>query len=209
MPVVEFVWWSASDEFLDDYDGLFKPTIDHVSKAEGCLRIFTGLQEQDRTSFWMVVVWESHELHQAMMDRPDYPAMVGRLKPFFRDGQIKMNHVEFNNETDAAFNAPLTSISFLTLKDGASLEDLDRLFRVLDNLVDPNHGGYPPGAWGATHEDPRKVLYLTGWDSDQAHDSILQVENNSEKYLDPVSDLQRMADYQRLSIKLRNHVGRK
>ena len=38
MGVVELVWWAGTDEFLADLDGLFKPTIDHVSSAEGCLR---------------------------------------------------------------------------------------------------------------------------------------------------------------------------
>ncbi|KAH9480645.1 hypothetical protein JR316_0007245 [Psilocybe cubensis] len=38
MPVVEFVWWNGTEEFLGNLDALFKPTINHVSKADGCLR---------------------------------------------------------------------------------------------------------------------------------------------------------------------------
>ncbi len=37
MPMVEFVWWPATDEFLKDVDGVISPTVAHISSTNGCL----------------------------------------------------------------------------------------------------------------------------------------------------------------------------
>lgn len=37
MPIVEFVWWPATHEFLSDIDAVISPTVDHISSAAGCL----------------------------------------------------------------------------------------------------------------------------------------------------------------------------
>jgi len=100
-----------------------------------------------------------------MMAREDYPAMVGRLKPFFRDGQLKMNHVKFNRDTDAAFSAPVTALAFLKMKENTTMEDVDRIANVTQHLCKPDEEGHPRTAWGQTEEDERLALIISGWDS--------------------------------------------
>lgn len=101
------------------------------------------------------------------MDRPDYPEMVGRLKPYLRDGVLKMNHVEFNSDTDAAFNAPVTGIVFLSLKMGYTSDEVEKALKMWQSTLDPTKGAYPPVTWGATHEDPNKLVVLIGWNGEQ------------------------------------------
>ena len=57
--------------------------------------------------------------------------MVAGLKPFLRDGQMKMRRVEFNNDTTATFTAPMTAISTLTITKSQSREILSVLLEML------------------------------------------------------------------------------
>lgn len=38
-PIVEFVWWSATDEYLKDFHSRVKPTLNYVQNADGCTRL--------------------------------------------------------------------------------------------------------------------------------------------------------------------------
>ena len=94
-----------------------------------------------------------------MMKRPDYPEMVAGLKPFLRDGQMKMYHVEFNNDTAVAFTAPITVISTLTLTENQNREDL---FKTLGEALDHGHSIHAPIAWGQIQEEPSKYFLVAG-----------------------------------------------
>lgn len=101
-------------------------------------------------------VWESYEHHKTMMSRSDYPDVVAQLKLFFRDGQLKMNHVEFKGDIDSAFSAPVTSLSFMTLKAGRTKDQLEK-------GIQANSGR----AWGQTLEDANLFMSITGATSSQ------------------------------------------
>jgi hypothetical protein len=102
-------------------------------------------------------VWKTIEHHKVMMKRSDYPDMVAGLQPFLRDDQIKIYHVEFNNDTDVAFTAPTTAISTLTTSEGQNREDLIVLFVMLGEKK--NHGLV---AWGEIQEEPGKYMIVAG-----------------------------------------------
>jgi len=160
MPMVEFVWWPATHEFLSDIDAVITPTVAHISSADGCLEIFYGLQAEDKAKFWMVVVWESHAHHQAMMNSVDYPLMVGRLKPYF-SGELKMNHVEFDKDTAATFSAPVTAISFVRSKANSAQ---DNIAHVLMRLSEGTGA-----TWGATQEEAEMTIVVEGRTGDEVN----------------------------------------
>jgi len=172
MPIVEFVWWLATDEYLKDFHSRVKPTFDYVQNADGCTSIYFGLEEENPTTVWMVFVWKTIEHHQVMMNRPDYPDMVAGLKPSFRDGQLNMCHVEFNNDTSVAFTAPMTAILTVTLTENQNRERLDVLFKMLRGVLDQGHGSHKPIAWGETQEEPGKFILVVECDSVQVHEDI-------------------------------------
>ncbi|KAF8177036.1 hypothetical protein BJ912DRAFT_1132897 [Pholiota molesta] len=157
MPMVEFVWWPGTDAFLDDLENIIKPTVAHISSTKGCLRICHGLEEEDKTKFWMIVVWQSHAHHQAMMDSPDYAIMVGRLKHYF-DGELKMNHVEFADDEQPPFSAPITAISFLR-SENTEAKEADE---ALQSLMKVNIGGIG-ATWGQTQEETALKIVIVGW----------------------------------------------
>ncbi|KAF9565755.1 hypothetical protein CPC08DRAFT_704456 [Agrocybe pediades] len=196
MPVTELVRWYATDAFLSDLPSTFGPMVKYVSSAEGCLRIYTGVEVEDNTSFWMVVVWQSHEHHQAMMNRPDYPDMVARLKPFFRDGQLKMDHVEFNGDSDNAFGSPITLLSFMQVRTGRTVEELERRLQATCSRGSSTR-------WGQTHEDARMVIGITGCtDSKQVSDATNMGKDNN-----PFPGLNEVADIRSLSVKFVKEIA--
>ena len=104
-------------------------------------------------------VWKTIEHHEIMMKRLDYPDMVAGLKPFLRDGQMKMCHVEFNNDTAVAFTAPLTAISTLTMSESQNREDLVVL---LGEKINHGQGSHAPIAWGEIQEEPGRYMVVAG-----------------------------------------------
>lgn len=173
-----------------------------ATKLTARCRTYYGTEAEDSTNFWMVVgtftssgirspnhlfththtyaVWESHAHHQAMMDRPDYPAMVGRLKPYLRTEQLYMRHVQFNsthfndsylnnNGLLTAFDAPVSAILFVTpRKDGDDVQKGASVAEVLEGWAKAtdsakNNNEHPPAVWGAAEEDANETLLVIGW----------------------------------------------
>ncbi|KAF9485232.1 hypothetical protein BDN70DRAFT_681647 [Pholiota conissans] len=175
MPMVEFVWWPGTDAFLSDLENVISATVAHISSAPGCLRIFYGLEEEDRTKFWMIVVWQSHAHHQAMMDSPDYALMVGRLRPYF-GGELKMNHVEFVHGEGPAFGAPITTISFLKSTKDSGGDEVDETLKSLTKS-----SGAVGATWGQTQEDASLKIGIFGSEMDESHpSSSFLVDSNVE-----------------------------
>jgi len=167
MTIIEFVRWSATDEYLEDFHSQVKPTLSYVQNADGCTSVYYGLEEEDPTIVWMVFFWKTIEHHKVMMKRLDYPDMVAGLKPFLRDGQMKMYHVEFNNDTAVAFTAPMTAISTLTISEGQNREDLIALIEKLVVKIDDGQGSHI--AWGEIQEEPGKYMIVAG---NQIHEKL-------------------------------------
>ena len=87
--------------------------------------------------------------------------MVAGLKPFLRDGQMKMYHVEFNNDADVAFTAPTTAISTLTKSESQNGEDLTAFFKILGEKNDHgNRHGFI--TWGEIQEETGKYMIVAG-----------------------------------------------
>ena len=107
-------------------------------------------------------VWKTIEHHKVMMERLDYPDMVAGLRPFLRDGQMKMYHVEFSNDTTVAFTAPMTVISTLTMSESQNKEDLMVLFEKLGEKIDHGQGNNELITWGEIQEEPGKYMIVAG-----------------------------------------------
>lgn len=97
-----------------------------------------------------------------MMKRLDYPDMVAGLKPFLRDGQMKMHHVEFNNDTAVPFTASTTAISTLSIPESQNREDLIVSIETLGEKIDHEQGSHALIAWGEIQEEPGKYMIVAG-----------------------------------------------
>lgn len=103
------------------------------------------------------------------MDRPDYPAMVARLKPYLRTEQLHMRHVQFHTDTRLeAFDAPVSAIHFLTPRkdmdnvqeDTTITETLETWTKLMDSTA--NNDVYLPAVWGPAEEDVNETILIVG-----------------------------------------------
>lgn len=118
------------------------------------------------------LAWETFEHHQALMDSPGYPEIVG-LAPVFGEGDRQVYHVDFNELPDPTLIMPTTELLTLTLKEKKTKDDLAAVFSVLAPKITVEEGCTKPLAWGPTREDPSKLFGSLGWVSTQVKVVIL------------------------------------
>lgn len=105
------------------------------------------------------------------MNGVSYPQMVGRLKPFF-NGELKMNHVEFDKETTSTFEAAVTCILFIQIKQ-TEADESDKLSNLLQNLSRETSG-----TWGSTQEESAMKILVLGLEN------VSQVVSNRIQFPD-------------------------
>ncbi|TFK52579.1 hypothetical protein OE88DRAFT_1725182 [Heliocybe sulcata] len=179
-PVVEFVWYKASDE-AKLTPTLGKEALDIVSSTPGAQKVFRGYQAEDDGITYVSVAWDSIKAHQDLMqDKARYDPVGASLGPTVAPGaQLSMVHAAFNNHEAAvqAIEDPATELAFLTLKsaDKASIlrSSLDNLEKAL--ATSPGRRSY---TWGKVVEKEDQYLLIIGWDSVEAHWDALKVDQN-------------------------------
>jgi len=122
-------------------------------------------------------VWETLEHHKALMNHPKYPKFIG-LGPTIaskKDGGtgITLFHVEFIKPFTPSHSAPTTEVLAITLKEGQTKEDLWKAVNAISAKIDSENPKHVPVTWGQTLEDEQKFYLTIGWDSSDAHRSIM------------------------------------
>ncbi|EDR13795.1 uncharacterized protein LACBIDRAFT_292588 [Laccaria bicolor S238N-H82] len=168
MPVVEIASFVASEALLADHD-LLKGALEHVSKVNGFISAYAGVQVEDKKTTYLAVVWETYEAHKALMDSPEYPALIEKLKPGL-GGPLVMNHVPFNEDVTNALSAPTTEVITSKLKDPQAKDPrLDESAAFFTKALSEAVGAHPPVVYGESKENPGTLIVLIGWDSVEAH----------------------------------------
>lgn len=181
MPVVEFASFVASEALLANRD-LLAGALDDVSKVNGCLRAYAGLQVEDKKTVYLAIVWETYEAHKTLMDSPEYPALIEKLKPGL-GGPLVMNHIPFNEDVTNALSAPTTEVITSKLKDGQAKDALlDESASTFTKALNEAAGVHPPAAVGESKENPGTFIVLIGWDSVEAHLAAREQDPRFKEY---------------------------
>lgn len=83
------------------------------------------------------------------------------------EGELQMNHVEFNKEVWQALNAPITEFARLALKQGLQTATKDRLYEIWEEggaKIDAKNK-HAPAIWGQAVEDSDVFWFVCGWES--------------------------------------------
>ncbi|TFK40846.1 hypothetical protein BDQ12DRAFT_680137 [Crucibulum laeve] len=178
MPSVELAVIPASDAFLADESVIF-PAFDFVSKVEGHIKTYWGLQLEDKKTLYWAIVWESYEHHKAFMQSTEHHVLVSHLKVAI-GGKPNIQNVVFSDDATNAFTAPTTELATFKKKDG-SVDELKTGLRYIGDIVDKLEKIYPPTVFGPTIEDPTTFLAAAGWDSLEAHQEAVAAKSIDEK----------------------------
>ncbi|KAF9565779.1 hypothetical protein CPC08DRAFT_747796 [Agrocybe pediades] len=198
MPVVEVATWTASKSYLENPAEVLKPVSEFFKKTGGWESFHYGVTEEDGTTFFLLLGWESLDAHKALIAAPGYPQSTGLMAAMDLTEPLSMNHIEFNRDYLSALTAPVTEIVLLTLNEGKTKEDLNRVFDSLAAKVDEVNSKYEPCAWGQSLEAPDKFYLIIGWDSVQAHEDAVK----DESFHPVLTELQATANLKILHTKL-------
>ncbi|TFK86249.1 hypothetical protein K466DRAFT_600476 [Polyporus arcularius HHB13444] len=181
-PTVELVYGPATELVRQDpHNKDVVATPFSVLKAqEGLIKIYYGVQHEDKVTAYHVIVWESYEHHKKLMDdTTTYPKLTGSVESVFdkSKGPVTMLHVDTTNEPYKAFEAPVVEIATFTLREGQSKSELEGLVKTLADAInanEPGTNGAFHASWGPAREKDNAFVLFIGWSSVDAHWNLVK-----------------------------------
>lgn len=168
-PAVEVLFAPATEAFQNDHT-VVAPVLDILIKTKGCQGIYYGSALEDKTQFVALIVWETLDAHQALIDdKETYPILGAHLAKAVDLSKLEMFHVHFEPDAHLApvLDAPFTSyLHVQSRKPGKTAAEVEAPLNALIAL--PVLPGGHGGASGKGVEKDEHVL-LFGWDSPQIH----------------------------------------
>ncbi|RPD59179.1 hypothetical protein L226DRAFT_614020 [Lentinus tigrinus ALCF2SS1-7] len=175
-PTVELVYAPATELVRNDpHNKDVVATPFSVLKAQdGLIKIYYGVQHEDKATAYHVMVWESYEHHEKLMnDTATYPKLTGSVESVFdkSKGSVTMQHINTTDEPYKAFEAPVVEIATFTLHEGQSKSELEGLMK---NLADGMNAkteadGVLHASWGPIRENDNAFILFIGWTTVDAH----------------------------------------
>ncbi|KAI0344608.1 hypothetical protein BDW22DRAFT_1354706 [Trametopsis cervina] len=163
MPVLEIVIANSSDAYRKEGSKVVDPAAAIVAKTEGHLASYSGDEIQDKNHYYLVVAWETHEHHLALInDKEVYPGLGAALFQGITEIH-QMQHIKVDDGYPA-LESPIAEFTFYTLRpetDRAKFAELvAEFYNVASNLEGVAKGGQAPFI-----EDERKWAVLLGFKS--------------------------------------------
>ncbi|KAI0937995.1 hypothetical protein AcV7_003312 [Taiwanofungus camphoratus] len=159
---------SPSSKAIRDNPRLIHPALRITSNVKGLQAIHTGISVENQT-FYFVNVWESHEDHMAMLQDKETSGEVAEGLAKYLPGPFEAHHVSCPPDALKAIRAPVSSIAFLTLKEGKTADDVTPLLVQLAGGGSPPLPGLHASCFGNTIEEDDVYVFMTGWDSVEIH----------------------------------------
>ncbi|KAI0692999.1 hypothetical protein C8T65DRAFT_668861 [Cerioporus squamosus] len=195
MPTVELVHAPASEAILRDphnKDAALANTIAILKAQDGMIKLYHGVQHEDKATAYLLVVWESYEHHEKLInDAETYPKLTGGITSLFdlAKGPLTMVHVNSTSEPYKAFEAPVAEIATFTLHEGKSkseLEELvDSLAKHLAEVVrtKAEEASVFHASWGPVREKDNVLVLFIGWTSVAAHWDVVKGDAGSGEFI--------------------------
>ncbi|KZP33160.1 hypothetical protein FIBSPDRAFT_721640 [Athelia psychrophila] len=157
IPSTEIVIFPTAQGFRSDPSSLANG-LEALSKADGLLNTYAGLQNNDQHMGYMINNWKTHEHFERLASGPEYPHVLAGLKASI-DGHVVIHHVDFVSDITKALNKPLTEIVFATV---ASAEAKQELFAAVEQL---SLGTDRVATYGSVIGRDNLIVFVAGWES--------------------------------------------
>ncbi|KAF6757413.1 hypothetical protein DFP72DRAFT_1044293 [Ephemerocybe angulata] len=170
---VEVASFQASDALLSD-PSLVKGASDIISKAEGFKSAYSGFQTEDGKTVYIVLVWESYDLHEKARADPIYAELGAQMKDtLIGPGPYSLEFTVMKDFT-ISLEAPNTEITYYKIKEGKTKEELTSQFDNMNGIFGSQGftGAHPPAAYGELIEMPGTFLAISGWDRAEDHAAV-------------------------------------
>jgi len=191
VPVVEVATFVASEAYKKD-PSVILPALKLLQSTAGCIGIWHGLQIQDSSSLYLIVLWETLDHHLVYMnDKEEYPKLGAAIQPAI-ERLIGLYHVRFPEDIQPALNAPTTEIVQWTIPEST---DLSAFHDKVKTLIDTVYADLPSevfrGGLGKIVEDQRKLSVILGWHSLERFNTSV---SGNEKCVGIVTELKKLGE---------------
>ncbi|KAI0786255.1 hypothetical protein C8Q75DRAFT_772965 [Abortiporus biennis] len=168
--VVELARFGTSEAYQKD-TSIIKPALEFLSKVKGCNEIFHGLKAEDPNIMFLIIVWDSVEIHHVFMNNKELAGKVGQLlASSITEFKPPLLHAAFSPDSLSPFRAPITEFAYSSVKpELIGNVDIKEVESRLQVVVDKRLADNQSAALGRTLEDDSLTVGILGWDSVQAH----------------------------------------
>ncbi|KAJ8454675.1 hypothetical protein ONZ45_g19210 [Pleurotus djamor] len=138
-----------------------------IAKEAGAVDVYHGIQHEDDEYGYLIPVWENSDARTTFRaNKAVFESVIKKLEDEAgMSGDVV--GVDFvGGDAKAVFEAPITEIVCMELKDG---ESKDQVAAILTELVGLEGDGYLGGTWGATDRADGQLIMAVGWESLEAH----------------------------------------
>lgn len=87
----------------------------------------------------LVAAWKTLDHYKKMMQHSGYAAVLASLAAV-HTGPASVLHYDMTDDPSKAFSAPLTDLSYATLKDGKSKDAIKPFVDAVGKYIDLSHG---------------------------------------------------------------------
>ncbi|CCM05047.1 uncharacterized protein FIBRA_07249 [Fibroporia radiculosa] len=176
LPCVEVADAPATEAFLANPKdvSLVQPALDILKKSPGIIKVYYGLQTEERKHGYVFngeYIWEKLQDHRNLQAEPEiYPELGKQCSRFFTQ-RSEMVHINPTADPFKAIGSPATEVASISLKAGQSKEVLEQQVGLLAATVNglPEHWGAISAVWGPTVERDDTFGLIIGWTSVDAH----------------------------------------
>lgn len=106
-------------------------------------------------------MWETLDHHKKVIADPSYAELTKLLAPVYTD-HIEMVHVDMNGDPKSALSAPITDLTYITLKEGKTQKDLTACFT---SYVTAGFALESGTLYGPVIEKPETFCRVVPWES--------------------------------------------
>jgi hypothetical protein len=116
---------------------------------------------QNLTVIIIAPVWEKPEYHEKFLQDSSYPTFLTTLAAAHSGPPLSVLHFDMTDDPAKGLTAPVTDLTYMTLKEGKTKADVEPFFANFAWIADLSKGFHH----GQCVEKPELFVVLMGWAS--------------------------------------------
>ncbi|EMD34952.1 hypothetical protein CERSUDRAFT_85710 [Gelatoporia subvermispora B] len=186
--IIEVARIPSSEAYRKD-PSIINPALEILAKAKGVQGVFTGIQVEDKTTLYLVVVWESLDAHKAAIENADASSKFREIITQAGSGAPLIYRIPFKPNPIPQLHAPITEFAFFTLLEGKQPEDIRAILAPMVvgqvTIPDGTHGA----SFGQTVEREDVFCFLIGWDTVEIHEKGKAENEKLKEFISRLADV--------------------
>ncbi|KZT11603.1 uncharacterized protein LAESUDRAFT_720854 [Laetiporus sulphureus 93-53] len=177
---------------------LVQPALDLLKNSKGIVKIYYGLQSEERKHCYVYNIWERLQDHENLQaDAVNYPILQQHCSNVMASASdmilLSEIHIQPAAEPYKALSAPTTELGFITIKPGVSKATVEAKTKELVANANklPAEWGVISAVWGRVVEKDDTLALVIGWTSVEQHWKTVSTVPEVVAQLD---DMRKVAD---------------